>query len=264
MSEFLDCLQRIYNSIGPRISDSTAIEDIDAILWTITDVGFCIYNENAELIYTSRLAQQDEVFLRAADSEAMKQRLCRCPGLQLDLPLELYVPQENGDRQETRYCSQFPIYCRADRVYHLVATKREGYPLETDALLCSAAAMSIGSLLSRAHYHQTMRDQSLRISARTATNVLSYSEAEAIRALLCQMEGMECTIVISDFANRIYVTRSVISSALRKMESSDVFLVQSLGMRGTYIRVNNPFIFECFGCPEKNLPDGCANPVSQD
>jgi transcriptional pleiotropic repressor len=40
------------------------------------------------------------------------------------------------------------------------------------------------------------------------------------------------------------ITRSVIVNALRKFESAGVIESRSLGMKGTYIKVLNPYLLE--------------------
>ena len=48
----------------------------------------------------------------------------------------------------------------------------------------------------------------------------------------------------SKIADRVGITRSVIVNALRKFESAGVIESRSSGMKGTYIKVVNDYIFE--------------------
>ena len=48
----------------------------------------------------------------------------------------------------------------------------------------------------------------------------------------------------SKIADRVGITRSVIVNALRKFESAGVIESRSSGMKGTYIRVINDFVFK--------------------
>ena len=54
-------------------------------------------------------------------------------------------------------------------------------------------------------------------------------------------------LVASKLADEIGITRSVIVNALRKLESAGVLESRSLGMKGTYIKVLNPYLFEYLG-----------------
>jgi transcriptional pleiotropic repressor len=50
--------------------------------------------------------------------------------------------------------------------------------------------------------------------------------------------------VASKIADRVGITRSVIVNALRKFESAGIIESRSSGMKGTYIKVLNDYIFE--------------------
>ena len=73
---------------------------------------------------------------------------------------------------------------------------------------------------------------------------MSYSELEAIVNIMGELNGNEGLLVASKIADRVGITRSVIVNALRKFESAGLIETKSLGMKGTYIRVLNPMLFE--------------------
>ena len=50
-------------------------------------------------------------------------------------------------------------------------------------------------------------------------------------------------LVASKIADRVGITRSVIVNALRKFESAGVIESRSSGMKGTYIKVVNDYVF---------------------
>ena len=50
-------------------------------------------------------------------------------------------------------------------------------------------------------------------------------------------------LVASKIADRVGITRSVIVNALRKFESAGVIESRSSGMKGTYIKVLNDYVF---------------------
>ena len=79
-----------------------------------------------------------------------------------------------------------------------------------------------------------------KMLATMAFESLSYSEVEAIEEIFKNMDGMEDVIVASKIADNLGITRSVIVNALRKLESAGIIESRSLGMKGTYIRINNP------------------------
>ena len=58
------------------------------------------------------------------------------------------------------------------------------------------------------------------------------------------VDGKEGILVASKIADRVGITRSVIVNALRKFESAGIIESRSSGMKGTYIKVLNDYIFE--------------------
>ena len=79
---------------------------------------------------------------------------------------------------------------------------------------------------------------------KSAINTLSFSELEAIIHIFNELEGDEGILVASRIADRVGITRSVIVNALRKFESAGVIESRSSGMKGTYIKVVNDYVFE--------------------
>ena len=79
---------------------------------------------------------------------------------------------------------------------------------------------------------------------KSAFNTLSFSELEAITHIFDELDGDEGILVASKIADRVGITRSVIVNALRKFESAGVIESRSSGMKGTYIKVLNDYIFD--------------------
>ena len=78
---------------------------------------------------------------------------------------------------------------------------------------------------------------------KSAFGTLSFSELEAIIHIFHELDGDEGILVASKIADRVGITRSVIVNALRKFESAGVIESRSSGMKGTYIKVLNDYIF---------------------
>ena len=82
---------------------------------------------------------------------------------------------------------------------------------------------------------------------------LSYSELESMRHIIAELNGYEGVAVASRVADRVGVTRSVIVNALRKLESAGLIESRSLGMKGTYIKVLSPLLFEYLDKQQNHL-----------
>ncbi len=81
-------------------------------------------------------------------------------------------------------------------------------------------------------------------TVKNSISSFSYSELHAIVAIFNELNGNEGIVVASNVSEKYSVTRSVIVSALRKFESSGVIESRSLGAKGTFIKVLNPFLLE--------------------
>ena len=82
------------------------------------------------------------------------------------------------------------------------------------------------------------------VNEESAEDTLSFSELEAIIHIFDELNGMEGILVASKIADRVGITRSVIVNALRKFESAGVIESRSSGMKGTYIKVVNDYVFK--------------------
>ena len=71
---------------------------------------------------------------------------------------------------------------------------------------------------------------------------LSASEQKAVHYLIGELSGPEGNLVTSQVAAKYGITRSIIVNAIKKLEGAGILEVQSMGMRGTHIRVLNETI----------------------
>ena len=118
-------------------------------------------------------------------------------------------------------------------------------PFTDDELLCTEWFAAIVSLTLGFHFTNESDDADRqRKNVRTALGALSYSELEAITGIFAELNANEGLVVASKVADQVGITRSVIVNALRKLESAVVIETRSLGMKGTYIRVTNAYLFE--------------------
>ena len=75
---------------------------------------------------------------------------------------------------------------------------------------------------------------------KTAINTLSYTELEVtVRIFKALQSSKDDVLIAGKIADSIGVTRSVVVSALRKLESAGIIETRSLGVKGTYIKILN-------------------------
>ena len=137
-----------------------------------------------------------------------------------------------------------PIYGGARRIGTLVLM-REGKEFEEeDIVLSEYGAIVIANEIMRMRTERIEDEARKKASVQIAVSTLSFSERDAIEHIIKELDGTEGLLVASRIADRVGITRSVIVSALRKFESAGVIESRSLGMKGTYIKVLNEFLFE--------------------
>lgn len=140
--------------------------------------------------------------------------------------------------------SFFPAFGDGAYLACLVVWYSDGRDLPAeDAILCEITSGIVGMVCSRAKNKNDEWERIQISAAQVAVSVLSFSEYNAAQEVFRHVKNNECMLVVSKLAKDIYITRSIISSALKKLESSEIIIVRSMGTRGTYIRVINPFIF---------------------
>ena len=98
---------------------------------------------------------------------------------------------------------------------------------------------------------------------KSAFGTLSFSELEAIIHIFDELDGKEGILVASKIADRVGITRSVIVNALRKFESAGVIESRSSGMKGTYIKVLNDYLFEELANIKKERAEKAERPVKK-
>ncbi|MCR5790825.1 MAG: GTP-sensing pleiotropic transcriptional regulator CodY [Lachnospiraceae bacterium] len=113
-----------------------------------------------------------------------------------------------------------------------------------DIILCEYGATVVGLEMIRAVTDENAEELRRVKDVRAALSTMSATEEEAIRHIFTELNGVEGILVASRIADQAGITRSVIVNALRKLESAGVIESKSSGMKGTYIKVLNPVVFE--------------------
>ena len=117
------------------------------------------------------------------------------------------------------------------------------YDIE-DIIVSEYGTTVVGLEMMRSVNEESMEEHRKIQVVKSAFNTLSFSELEAIIHIFDELEGTEGILVASKIADRVGITRSVIVNALRKFESAGVIESRSSGMKGTYIKVLDTYIFD--------------------
>lgn len=158
---------------------------------------------------------------------------------------------------ESKYTTVVPIFGNGVRLGTLILGKFKKEFIDSDLLLSEYAATVIGMQLlhdKAVHIEEASRKKAM---VQIAFSNLSYSELEAISEILKALPGDEGLLVASKIADQAGITRSVIVNALRKFESAGVLETESLGMKGTYVRILNEYLRDGLKEHRNNLHQGC-------
>lgn len=113
-----------------------------------------------------------------------------------------------------------------------------------DIIVSEYGTTVVGLEMMRAVDEENAEETRKRQVVKSAFSTLSFSELEAIIHIFDELDGSEGILVASKIADRVGITRSVIVNALRKFESAGVIESRSSGMKGTYIKILNDYIFD--------------------
>lgn len=137
-----------------------------------------------------------------------------------------------------------PIDIAGERLGTLFIYKRnETYEID-DIILSEYGTTVVGLEMLRSVNEESAEETRKEQIVQSAISTLSFSELEAIIHIFDELEGTEGILVASKIADRVGITRSVIVNALRKFESAGVIESRSSGMKGTYIKVVNDYVFK--------------------
>lgn len=137
-----------------------------------------------------------------------------------------------------------PIYAGRERQGTLLLAKFDIEFTDEDLILAEYGATIVGIDILRNKEEHNAEEHREKAAVQIAIDTLSFSEMEAIEHIFAELDGEEGLLVASKVADRVGITRSVIVNALRKFESAGVIESKSLGMKGTFIRVLNPYLLE--------------------
>lgn len=158
----------------------------------------------------------------------------------------LYASQQPVFNQACggNYCSVLPVCSQFGQIGVLLCGQDDQLLEEGQVLLAEYAATLVAVLLMRAASRKAETEARKKNVVQLALEVLSYSELEAVKYIFHEINGNEGFLVASKLAEEYKLTRSVIVNALRKLESAGVIDARSLGMKGTYIKILNDYLYE--------------------
>ena len=157
----------------------------------------------------------------------------------LALRQPVYNQKHNGN-----YISLVPVGSASEQMGLLICGRESDTFTDDISLLAEYGATLASVLMIRAASRKAETEARKKNVVQLALEVLSYSELEAVKYIFSEIDGNEGFLVASKLAEEYKLTRSVIVNALRKLESAGVIDARSLGMKGTYIKILNDYLYE--------------------
>lgn len=146
--------------------------------------------------------------------------------------------------QKEKYHTIIPVVCGGERLGTLLLARYVDSFSDEDLAICEYGATVVGLEIRRNQLLEHARERSMRLAVDMAIETLSFSERDALDKILKSLEGDEGLIVTSKVASQYGLTNSVVVNAMRKMSSAGLLESRSLGMKGTHIRIVNPYLKE--------------------
>ncbi len=242
----LDKTRKINNLLHNNTTHKVVFNDICLVLSEILKSNILIISKKGKVLACSKYAHVDvlkELIENKADThidDMLNERLLSILSTKENVNLETLGFEKS--REFKAIIS--PIIISGERLATLFIYKPWfDYGIE-EIILSEYAAVVVGLDMLRSINEEDAEEIRKLNLVKSALSTLSYSELEAVRHIFAQLDGDEGVLVASKIADKVGITRSVIVNALRKFESAGLILSKSSGMKGTYIKVLNPVIFD--------------------
>lgn len=154
-------------------------------------------------------------------------------------------PVEKRSHYPDALTTLVPIEMSGERLGMLIIGRLEESMNELDTLVAEHAASMIGVEMAFDYARHKVETKKQIKNAELALSALSKSEKNAIRGIFNVMgEEKEMRLIASDIADDLGITRSIIVNSLRKLVTASVINQRSMGMKGTFIKILNPYFVE--------------------
>ena len=245
--KLLDKTRKINKLLHNNNSSKVVFNDICAVLAEILNSNVFVVSKKGKILggskydtvpYIEELIEKD---VGKHIDEMLNERLLSILSTKENVNLETLGFSEEAVRGYQAIIT--PIEIAGERLGTLFIYKLgEMYEID-DIILSEYGTTVVGLEMLRSVNEESAEETRKEHIVQSAISTLSYSELEAIIHIFDELDGTEGILVASKIADRVGITRSVIVNALRKFESAGVIESRSSGMKGTYIKVVNDYVF---------------------
>ena len=242
--QLLDKTRKINKLLHNNNSSKVVFNDICAVLTEILDSNVLVVSKKGKILGVSKcdhVREIHELITEAVGSHIdsmLNERLLSVLSTKENVNLETLG--FSADAVEGCQAIITPIDIAGERLGTLFIYKQDATYSIDDIILSEYGTAVVGLEMLRSVNEESAEETRKEHVVQAAISTLSFSELEAIIHIFNGTEGI---LVASKVADRVGITRSVIVNALRKFESAGVIESRSSGMKGTYIKVLNDYVF---------------------
>ena len=245
--QLLDKTRKINKLLHNNNSSKVVFNDICAVLTEILNSNVFVLSKKGKVLGVSKCSDVpyiEELIEKDVGKhidEMLNERLLSILSTKENVNLETLGFSEDAVKGYQAIIT--PIEIAGERLGTLFIYKLgEMYEID-DIILSEYGTTVVGLEMLRSVNEESAEETRKEHIVQSAISTLSYSELEAIIHIFDELDGTEGILVASKIADRVGITRSVIVNALRKFESAGVIESRSSGMKGTYIKVVNDYVF---------------------
>ncbi len=245
--QLLDKTRKINKLLHNNNSSKVVFNDICAVLTEILNSNVLVVSKKGKILGVSKCDGVQTIGELIGESigshieEMLNERLLSVLSTKENVNLETLG--FSNDSVAGYQAIITPIDIAGERLGTLFLYKQnEMYSID-DIILSEYGTAVVGLEMLRSVNEENAEETRKEHIVQSAISTLSFSELEAIIHIFEELNGVEGILVASKIADRVGITRSVIVNALRKFESAGVIESRSSGMKGTYIKVLNDYVF---------------------
>ena len=245
--QLLDKTRKINSFLHNNNSSKVVFNDICKVMTDILDSNILVISKKGKILGTSQCAGTDEIKELIVDDiggfidPLLNERLLGILSTKENVNLETLGFETDINRYSAVIV---PIDIAEKRFGTLFIYRNQNQYDIDDIILCEYGSTVVGLEMMRSVFEENEDEERNIQNVKSAINTLSFSELEAIIHIFDELQGDEGILVASRIADRVGITRSVIVNALRKFESAGIIESRSSGMKGTYIKILNPAVFD--------------------
>ncbi|MBO5461607.1 MAG: GTP-sensing pleiotropic transcriptional regulator CodY [Tyzzerella sp.] len=245
--QLLDKTRKINKLLHNNNSSKVVFNDICEVLTEILDSNVLVVSKKGKVLGISKCSKVGTLQELIAENvgghidDMLNERLLNI--LSTKENVNLQTLGFTGDSIKGYQAIITPIDIAGERLGTLFLYKQDEMYEIDDIILSEYGTAVVGLEMLRSVNEESAEETRKEHIVQSAIGTLSFSELEAIIHIFEELNGTEGILVASKIADRVGITRSVIVNALRKFESAGVIESRSSGMKGTYIKILNDYVF---------------------